>query len=91
VQKKNSSNCQHKTPTLQSRSKQKKTTCNKPTSKHKRAQLQPEDLKLANLSQTTTSTNQRTNEEATTIEPVNNIFISNNYQTAAQAQKEPKT
>jgi hypothetical protein len=36
-------------------------------------------------------TNQRTNEQATTTEPVNNICISNDYQTAAEAQKEPET
>jgi hypothetical protein len=36
-------------------------------------------------------TNQRTNEQATTTEPVNNICISNDYETAAEAQKEPET
>ena len=35
--------------------------------------------------------NQRTNEQATTTEPVNNICISNDYETVAKAQKQLKT
>jgi hypothetical protein len=59
---KNSSNYRQRTPTLQSRSKQKKTTSNKLASKHEQTQLQPQDPKLTNLNQTRTSNNRRTNE-----------------------------
>jgi hypothetical protein len=76
---------------LKRRSKQKKTASNKLVRKHEQAQLQPQGPKLVNLSQTTTSNNRQTNEQATTTEPVNNISISNDYQTAAEAQKEPET
>jgi hypothetical protein len=60
-----------------------KPNCSPRAPKHK---LEP-NKQLA----TNEPTNQRTNEQATTTEPVNNICISNDYETAAKAQKEPET
>jgi hypothetical protein len=51
----------------------------------RKKQLQLQDLKLANLNQTTTSNNQQTSEQAATTEPLNNICIFNDEQIAFQA------
>ena len=43
------------------------------------------------VNQTTTRSNRWTNEEEAPMELVNNICISNDYETAAEAQKELET
>lgn len=56
--------------------KQEQTTNNKPVSKHQEVQLQLQDLNFAKLKKTTISSIQRTNEQATTSEPV--MSVENN-------------
>jgi hypothetical protein len=94
IQKKKKKNSNHRrwTPTLQGRIKQKKTTAStKPARKHEHAELHPPGPQSVNQSQTNRTNNPRTNEPTRTTEPVNNICISNDYETAAEAQKEPET
>jgi hypothetical protein len=76
------------------KSKQKKTG-RKKTSEQARigstASPRPQTHKLEPNNNKQQLKNQRTNEQATTNKPINNICISNDYQTASQTQKEPKT
>jgi hypothetical protein len=51
-------------------------TNNKPVNKHQEVQLQLQDLNFAKLNQTTISSIQRTNEQASTSEPV--MSVKNN-------------
>jgi len=71
----NRSNYRYNTPTSQSLSKQEKEENNNPV-KHQKAQLQPHDPNPVKLNQTTISNIERTNEQASTSEPV--MLVKNN-------------
>jgi hypothetical protein len=51
----------------------------------------PQACKIETNNKNQQPMNQQTKEQATTTELENNICISNEYQIAAEAQKEPKT
>jgi hypothetical protein len=51
----------------------------------------PPGAQSINLSQTNRTSNPLTNEPTRTTKPVNHICISNDYETAVEAQKEPET
>jgi hypothetical protein len=92
IQKKKNSNHRRWTPNLQGRIKQKKTTIStKPVRKHEQDKLHPLGPQSINPSQTNRTNNPQTNEPTRTTEPINNICISNDYETIAEARKEPKT
>jgi hypothetical protein len=69
----------------------KETSMDQTSEKARRGRTAPPAPQSANPSQTNRTNNPGTNEPARTTEPVNNICISNDYETATQTEKEPET
>jgi len=63
------SNCECRTPTLQTLGKQEQATNNNPVKKHQKAQLQPRDPNPTKSNQTTINNIQQTKKQATTSPP----------------------
>jgi hypothetical protein len=69
----------------------KETSKDQTSEKARRGRTTPPGPQSANPRQTNRTNNPGTNEPTKATDPVNNICISNDYETAAEAEKEPET